>query len=183
MTKEINGERAYPIYQIEVSWIQDGEYDEKYPRWYKGLRDGRMRNNTGFSRMEKNETEFDTIRKDALKWWGKYKREKLEGKNPGRPKITITGPKYETWCLTWFQHFTFDDGRPDKEFLESFERYVHRYEYMQDYPPGSMPGGYVCLMGAEDRWRWTGAMEGYERTPVPCRCEHCKEQGVVRIGH
>ncbi len=177
---KIDGERAYPIYQTEVRWIQDGEYDEKYPRWYKGLRAGRMRNNTGFSRMEKKEIETTAIRKDALKWWAKYKLDNLDGKNPGRPTITITGPRYETWCLTWFQHFTFDDGRSDKEFLESFGRYVARYAHMQDYPPSSMPEGYVCLMGAEDRWRW---MADKDNPHPPCRCEHCKEQGVVRIGH
>ena len=175
----IENDPKYPIYQIEIRWIQDGEYDEKYPRWFKGLRAGRMRNSTGFSRMEKEELEIAVIRKDALKWWRNYKREKLEGKNPGRPKITITGPRYETWCLIWFQHFTFDNGRTDAEYLASFERYVQRYEHMQDYPE-DWPENYQCLMGAEDRWRWVADKDN---SHPPCRCEHCKEKGVVRIGH
>ena len=179
MPKNINGDPAYPIYSLEIRWIQDGEYDEKYPKWYEGLPEGRMRNNTGFDRMFKEEIETDDLQKIALEWWNDYKDKKLNDKNPGEPEIETSAPKYESWCLTWFSHFTFDDGRTDKEFLESFERYVRRYDHMQDYYPGEMPEEYICLMGAQDRWRWSAK----EEDKAPCRCEHCKEQGVVRIDH
>ncbi len=186
MKHEIEGERAYPIYTVNVRWTQDGEHDEKYPNWYKGLRAGRMWNSIGSTSMYLIDPGPADVLVEAKKWWKKYKAEKLNSKNPGRPKFTITGPKYETWCLTRFQHWTFDDGLSDQEYLASFERYVRRYEYMQDFFPGDMPKNYVSLMGAEDRWRWHGAGETGaqdERTDPPCRCVHCKKGGVVRIGH
>jgi hypothetical protein len=38
----------------------------------------------------------------------------------------------------------------------------------------------LCLMGAEDHWRWRGEREG---DPPPCRCEGCKKCGFIRINH
>lgn len=81
---------------------------------------------------------------------------------------------YDNWTLRWFQHETRNVHLSDDELLASFACFVSR----------KMPGQYAldfnikgeekyCLMGAEDRWRWKG----------PCRCEHCIEQGVVRIDH
>lgn len=77
-------------------------------------------------------------------------------------------------------------GQSDQEALASFSRFVWRYADMQEYYPGEPPEGYRCLMGAEDRWRWCGASPDGEpdtRSKPPCRCEHCREQGVIRIGH
>jgi len=48
----------------------------------------------------------------------------------------------------------------------------------------------VCLMGADERWRWTARAEGIsiigcgeETDPPPCRCEGCKKHGILRIDH
>jgi hypothetical protein len=178
MTEYIDGEQAYPIYNIAVMWQQDGVHDPNYPRWNEGLEEGRIWNCTGFYRMYKTDPGEDNVLIEWQEWWDRYVKEKLEGKNPSRPAIKITRKFYETWCLTWFQHHTFDDGRSDDEFLRSFERYVQRHEQNQDY---NNPD-YICLMGAEDRWRWKGDST-IEGSKPPCRCSYCQEQGVVRIGH
>ena len=34
---KIDNEKAYPVYEIDVKWLQDGEHDPKYPNWYKVL--------------------------------------------------------------------------------------------------------------------------------------------------
>ena len=170
----------YPIYHTDVKWAQDGEFDEKYPKWYEGLPEGRMWDSTGFTKMFKEDPGQTMVLHNALDWWKYYTEEKLGDVNPGIPEIDIIGPRYETWCILWFSHYTFDDGRSDREFLDSFACYVLRYAHLQDYYPRDMPEGYLCLMGAEHRWRWHGANHD---SPAPCRCEHCVKQGVVRIGH
>jgi hypothetical protein len=84
------------------------------------------------------------------------------------------------WTLTWFGHLTFRDGRSDDELFDSFSDYVSKYAWMQD--ARSMTTGefearyeteYVCLMGAEDRWRWQ-----------MCACADCQlPDGQVLIKH
>lgn len=94
--------------------------------------------------------------------------------NPSDVEIDINFVRYETWCLEWFCHFTFDDGRSDEEYLQSFRYFVNRMKRVDDH----------CLMGAEDRWRWKGTTDdGEGETPPPCRCGGCKKAGVVRINH
>jgi len=87
----------------------------------------------------------------------------------------------ETWCCGWFQHYTYNTHLSDEELLESFREYVERQRpyicgsdepydcYLERVPKDRR----VCLMGAEDHWRWK----------EPCRCEHCRERGVVMIDH
>lgn len=102
------------------------------------------------------------------------------------PRINFRGEKIERrlvdikverkldtpWALAWFSHQTFRAGRTDEELRESFEQYVRQYEDMQDYV-GEPPPGYVCLMGAEDRWRWK---------PI-CECAACLRDDVAMIAH
>lgn len=80
------------------------------------------------------------------------------------------------WCLGWFAHWTFAiEGWNDAQYREAFRRYVCKHARYQDFGPAwwaEHPEA-RCLMGAEDEWRWKG----------PCRCKHCKAQGVVRIDH
>ena len=95
-------------------------------------------------------------------------------------EIEYTG--HDEWCLTWFSHYTFDTGQTDQEALDSFNEFVYRYTNGTKQTQST-------LMGAEDRWRWKGMSypdgtnaAGVETDP-PCRCQYCKEQGVIRIGH
>ncbi len=96
---------------------------------------------------------------------------------------TIT--HWETWGLAWFCHSTFPRGRSDAELVRSFSNYVSRHAYYQDrLGSDEVVRGVeyrVCLMGAEDRWRWRGEHDDHD-TPI-CRCEGCTKYGVVRVNH
>lgn len=173
----------YPIYCVEIRWVQDGEHDPDYPKGWEGLPEGRIHNYTNLNRMYREDpgkAEVERTMRDE--WWPKYVEAKLADKHVSAPEITAELKWRESWCLTWFQHWTFDDGRTDAEFRQSFEAYVRRHEREQDWVSagGDPPEGYICLMGAEDRWRWTGETD---KSEPPCRCEHCRAQGVVRISH
>lgn len=170
---KIEDEQAYPIWSITINWSQDGKHDPEYPKRYKDLPEGRIPNGTQYYKMYKEEDA--DVMKDAKESWEKLKA-KEDVINPSEPTYNVKLVRHETWCLTWFQHWTFDTGQTDAEALESFDRFVSR---MQNEPE-------CCLMGAEDRWRWTGNGDDGDNhvdTPPPCRCKHCKEQGVIRIGH
>lgn len=190
-------EKVYPIYSFSAKWSQDGEHDLKYPYSYKGLPNGRIWNSTSFSKMykeEKSKEELDAISKE---WFEKFiKTKNEEGKhsilNSEILYLKIEFKKFDTWNLTWFQHETFDEGQTDEEALRSFEDFVTRIEDKNRKIENAYPEddwykqGHQCLMGAEDRWRWCGAEPNGElndRSPAPCRCKFCKEQGVIRIGH
>jgi hypothetical protein len=88
----------------------------------------------------------------------------------------------DEWCLTWFAHYTFDTGQTDEEILKSFNRFVNKYM-------NEIKKTQSSLMGAEDRWRWAGLKypDGKNAAAIqvdpPCRCEFCKEAGVIRIQH
>jgi len=103
---------------------------------------------------------------------------------------TVTLKLRETWALTWFEHAQPDWGEPDHEVLASFSRYVDRIErYNRAHLVRGEMEGYmdpICLMGAEDRWRWHGASPDGKpetRSEPPCRCEGCRKHNVVRISH
>lgn len=189
--KALDGDRAYPVYKVNVRWTQDiasGEDYSDYPTWTEGLPEGRFRNASGFTKMYESDPGLDEVMRYTVDEWWPMMLEKKDWPNPGEPEITLTGPRWETWCLAWFEHWTFDDGRTSAEYLESFERYVCRYEYMQDWSAnriGEAGTEFVSLMGAEDRWRWHGSEDGSpdSRIDPPCRCPRCKEHGVIRIGH
>lgn len=181
----------YPVYEISVRWIQNGDHDPKYPNWYKGLRKGRVRNCTGFTKMykEKDKT-LEEVWIDTKRWWRKYKKDKLKDKAPTRPLIKIKFTGLESWCLEWFCHWTFDTGQTDAEVLDSFYRFVQRKEALNlknghtrhERIDGEIRPFYV-LMGAEDRWRWSGKDDEGGIIEPPCRCKHCKKLGFIRIGH
>ena len=102
--------------------------------------------------------------------------------------VVVEFDRWEEWCCHWFNHYTWDTGLSDADVLLSFDRYVWRIERLNMHNPHYTESGYkydeVCLMGAEDRWRWRGANDDNDdQTDPPCRCKHCKEQGVVRINH
>lgn len=186
---KIEGEVAYPIYRLSAKWTQDGAHAGKSEYWTKGLPEGRIWNAvSGSYVMYREEADPQKLADE----WGARVRNRQSEKCPGLADFTATGElcMYETWCLTWFCHWTFDDGRSNADYIESFNRYVYRHEWYQDFlghyidhpkdKPERAPEHLICLMGAEDRWRWRGENED---SPAPCRCKHCVEQGVVRINH
>ena len=171
-------ETKYPIYSVSVRWVQDVEGDP-HPRSIEGLPPGRMRNVTGWNKMYREEQDLvgidNELRRDR---WPNYKK----GNNPSEPIIEIKLLCWDTWCSGWFSHYTFDVGLDDAAVLASFERYVDRIQFSDRSE--TEKGG--LLMGAEDRWRWHGYVDGNpqsERTEAPCRCPECKKQGLVRIDH
>jgi hypothetical protein len=72
----------------------------------------------------------------------------------------------ESWCLTWFSHYTYNQFETDAEVSDSFYQFLCRKKVFDNYNQT------YCAMGAEDMWRWK-----------ICRCEHCVAQGVIRIDH
>ena len=179
---KIEGEHTYPIYSVKIRWTQDVRPDYEPSKWQiEDLPEGRIHNGTAFSQMYKEGQDIETLRhKIENEWIPKYFNPKTEESrypitNPKNIEITIKFVRHETWCLEWFCHFTFDDGRSDKEYLASFERFVRRMQKLDEKE--------YCLMGADDRWRWKGLIDDGKETPPPCRCAGCKKAGVVRINH
>ena len=181
-------EQKFPIYKFSARWSEDGIQDPQYPHWHKELPEGRIWNSTAFSKMFKEEKTQAWLDDYIREWWRGYlqSKEGLLGKNPTLDVLKAEYWEHETWVCTWFQHETFDIGQTDDEVLDSFERFVRRYENMQDRTFDTYPPNYHCLMGAEDRWRWHGAEPNgnpSDHSPAPCRCKYCKEQGLIRIAH
>ena len=182
---EMSKDKMYPIYEIRGDWHSLGRTEDMGEGWYYGLPDGRIWNGCSATRMFREELTPEKIREvetECCKDWLKSQIEK--GKDPQDMVVTMKLARHEHWCLTWFQHWTWRDGRSDKEILDSFQEYVFRIEDLNRERPQNEQ---ICLMGAEDRWRWKGSKTGgngpEDDTDPPCNCKHCKEQGVVRIGH
>lgn len=158
----------YPQYRIGVRWTYDKDGE-------------RESNSTSLDCMYREDPGAEEVERwTREEWWPTYEK---KGDDSDDLVIAVEYRGEESWCLVWFNHWTFDVGQSDEECLASFEDYVRRYEHMQDYWPGDPPEGYRCLMGAEDRWRWHGGSDADDRTEAPCRCKHCREQGVIRVNH
>lgn len=168
-------ELYYPIYQIGAKWTQDG------------LPESLEYNSTGFSKMFKDDPGIDGARQYAMEWW-----EAELNKKPRQHEKTYAELnaelfslecrfyERETWCITWFSHYTYNIHLTDKELIKSFEDFVDRkmplhrnLEIYNDEERKKYQVKIYCLMGAEDYWRWKG----------PCRCEHCVKAGITRIDH
>ncbi len=176
------GEQAYPIYAIQAKWTEDlGNRDTSKlgPRWFTA--DGRFRNGAGSSQMPKEpRSDEELIAEFERERWPRL-QEQSKGLNPTDLTVSVVFRRWETWCIGWFNHWTWDVGLSDSDVLESFHRYVIRTE-VTNQREGKMKDGYwtepYCLMGAEDPWRWKS-----DAGDPPCRCEHCKARGVVSIDH
>jgi len=185
-----DGENAYPIYQVELKWSQDIPADRPTDRFTRtdGLPEGRMWNGHGWSMMPAERTSENELLGDARdQMTNAFGGEKYKGTNPADLEATIKFQRWETWCLSWFAHWTWDTGLDDIQVLDSFRNYVWRTEeanrkkvkvgdiWIEPYP----------LMGAEDRYRWTGTTTGdpNEQADPPCRCQHCQNRGILIIGH
>lgn len=185
-------EQKYPIYQFEAYWLE-----KLNPSQYSNtddLPEGYLRNSTSFYDMFKVPKSDNALDAYLIDWWEKYLRR--SGK---RTKVKLLRLSHEfifneSWCLTWFQHWTFDVGQDNADCLASFENYVERikkYNIENDHFKTEPRFEYskkrfITLMGAEDRWRWRGAEpdgEPKSESEPPCRCKFCKEQGVLRISH
>lgn len=174
-TVEIEGEPAYPIYHIGVKWV-DKENGE---------------NMGGGNRMYREHPHESKLLEHAGELMEQYRNDREITKIRN---LEIDYLFHETWCLSWFQHWTFDVGQTDRQALSSFQQYVNRHRWYQDLPleetervEEELGHKKICLMGAEDRWRWKGSEDGSnehaKETDPPCRCEYCQEQGVLRIAH
>ncbi|MCK9544878.1 MAG: hypothetical protein M0R03_22925 [Novosphingobium sp.] len=184
-----NIEKTYPIYRFTARWSEiskDKSYEE-YPNWKKGLPKDRIWNSTSWTKMYKEEQDLKELEGWMMQWWDEYLTKKdNEDKAMKLLYLKVEFFQNETWHLTWFQHETFDEGQTDEEALQSFERFVRRKELLNEKKQWEEGKDEYCLMGAEDRWRWHGAEpngQPDDHSPAPCRCKHCKEQGMIRIAH
>jgi len=187
----------YPIYSINIDWIQDDinlkdEIRDKEAYTYRDLPDGRCRNRMRHKNMYKEIQDEESLKEEYHTRFMHYLEKhntnaKPESiiKNISDLKIIVNRNPDESWVLEWFSHYTFDIGQSDEEVLQSFERYVRRYEHFCNYDIIKVhkKPGYLELMGAEDRWRWKGVDNNKNETPPPCRCEGCKKSGIIRIIH
>jgi hypothetical protein len=191
----MDGEKAYPIFDVRARWSRDfGNHNvETYgPKWFEGLPEGRLWDSTGWSKMPREEivSRRSIMEEEERVWWPEYKAtDKMQEWNPADLTITVEFRRWETWCMSWFSHWTWDLGLDDGQVLQSFERYVDRTEQL-NRKEGEVVNGHFqepyCLMGAEDRYRWHGRTVGKgddEQTDAPCRCPCCKERGVVSVDH
>lgn len=173
----------YPIYSIVVEYIQNGEHS-KYED-AEGLPAGRVRRNMHFNKMfkkDQTQEQLDAFTKD---WWNRYASSDANNDlDIELIKITTKYKEHESWSLTWFAHETFDIGQSDEEVLQSFEKFVSRKTTLNDISQFKEGKDVYCLMGAEDRWRWSArGGEGVNQDIPPCRCVHCKSNGMIRIVH
>jgi hypothetical protein len=148
------GELKYPIYSISVTWSQ-GDYQN---------------NGTSYRRMYKEKVTLEQVTKDTLEWWSTYVNNHIlvEGMFLKDRQLILTNieVKYveeESWCSSWFSHYTYNIELSDEELERSFATFVDRKLQDKNY----------CLMGAEDGWR----------RKKPCRCEGCQKLGRVLITH
>ncbi len=168
----------YPIYQFSARWTQKRVTPEDYDDTH-GLPPGRLWNSTSWSRMFREDQDRKQLDIILLDWWGKYEK---NGEECELFSLHAEFERRETWCLTWFCHETFDVGQTDEEAVASFRRYVRRMMREPGFENFEREGvkGFT-LMSAEDEWRWRSGSDEYEG--IPCRCEHCKAAGMLRIAH
>lgn len=179
----IDDEPAYPIWSVTARWTQKRAGENLAPWQTEGVPADRMRDCTDFYKLWAEDPDSKALQAWPREWWSAYKEKHLE-QEPADLVAIVRFVRNETWCLTWFSHYTIDRGQSDQEALDSFWRYVLRVEANNRHLADTDPNR-ICLMSAEDRWRWHGTEDGdaQKRTDAPCRCKHCKEQGVIRIGH
>ncbi len=162
-------ERSYPIYSFWISFT-DSDHNLSNHRMFA--------EHLSADELDKELQEFIDrgLDQGCIGAEGEYTIRSL---NLG---IIGKGWKYQrgdTWCCQWFNHYTFNTHLTDEELLQSFSEYVNRHKgglrRHEDAGHYRIRTGndYVCLMGAQDHWRWKGI----------CRCEHCQARGIVMIDH
>jgi hypothetical protein len=175
------GEKAYPIYSVKIRWSEAEKPDTPHNMPSQGLPAGRFWNSTGWDTMKREDCDPEAIKAEiAGDWWPQYAAKKLC--EPADLTIEVKYVRRDVWCDGWFSHWTFDVGMSDEHVLASFERYVERIRY-SGRTENEIDG---ILMGAKDRWRWHGCVDGNplgQRTNPPCRCPSCRANGHIRIDH
>jgi hypothetical protein len=174
---------VYPIYHVKISWPEEGKY----------CPDGRNATSATIMLREASATE---IAERCLRLQERMAEE--HNVQPWDVEVEISSVRFEEWACSWFSHYTFDIGLSDQEVLDSFRKYVWRIQAHNRRMNRSFVAsdGYIvytddiCLMGAEDEWRWRARANGTsvigcgeETGKAPCRCDGCKKAGVVRIDH
>lgn len=186
----IEEDRAWPIYSV-VLVVSYRERPDPMSPWEEA------EERTSWHVMKREEVGEDALHQEAeaalsriVGTWNERRDERGDPRMEDARVVSteVTGPRWETWVLAWFSHWTWDTGQTDREALASFSRYVDRYHHMQEhFGPDRFGEDYVCLMGAEDRWRWKGrsgdGLEGAEETRPPCRCGSCQARGIIRVDH
>jgi hypothetical protein len=159
-------EKIYPIYRFSASWNQIG-YDKNFSSYYH---------------MYKEEPTEQQLKEELNKW-----KENLEKKHKDEG-INVTewlSSKYEykeheSWCIGWFNHYTYNLYETDSEVWSSFFKFVNRKKQLNrknghgdsEQYDFNNKNPFYCLMGAEDTWRWN-----------ICRCEHCQKAGKITVDH
>jgi hypothetical protein len=171
---------TYPIYHLKLAWVTP---------------DGKPDGTSGRVMVRWQNHHAEAVR--VAFSWAEQSAEKA-GIDPLEIEIAVRFVEVEEWCLSWFSHYTFDVGQSDAEAIASFSRYVSRTEAYnrRNQERHVSDDGSVwycdprCLMGAEDRWRWTARGCGTSRLgtgestgEAPCRCKDCRAAGVLRIDH
>ena len=187
--RTIDGERAWALFSMSAYYERDwnDEWTHEPSDWQTdGMPKGRIKDRTTWWKRGFREwPDEGELTKWSRRLWDNSlanpTTEKYAIVNPSNVMLVATFRGWAVWWLTWFQHVTFDVGLSDQDVLASFQRYCDR-ETRKAYHAGKD----VCLMGAEDHWRWCGAEpdgDNESRSPPPCRCKHCKKHGLVRIAH
>ena len=156
-------EQKFPIYKFYANWDQD-DYENNFTDYYIMYKENPT--------AEQLEYELKQFKLRTL-----AKHNGVIFKN-----IEYEFVEEESWCLGWFNHYTYNEFETDSEVEESFRDYVDRKE-VSNLKNGHQRNEmnmnldlkehlYHCLMGAEDYYRWK-----------ICRCEHCKRLGKITIDH
>jgi len=138
-------ENKFPIYKFYATWNQD-DYQNNFTDYFIMYKENQS--------AEQLEEELKQFKLRTL-----TKHNGVIFKN-----IEYEFVEEESWCLRWFNHYTFNEFKTDSDVERSFEEFVSRKKLLGE--------GKYCLMGAEDRYRWT-----------ICRCEHCNMAGKITIDH
>jgi len=138
-------EKKFPIYKFYATWDQDG-FENNCSDYYIMYKE-----NSSASQLEE---ELQLFKLGILSRHNDVVFRSIE----------YEFVEEESWCLGWFNHYTFNEFENDSEVERSFRDFVGRKKLLGE--------GKYCLMGAEDRYRW-----------VICRCEHCVKLGKITIDH
>lgn len=167
----------YPIYRFELKFAVPVYAPDWNDSWFEGLPEGLQWDRTSSYKMFREELTEKELKREMDIFLYRFSSKRNV---TGDIEKSIELARYEEWVCTWFSHYTFDNGQSDEEILDSFQEYIYRIQ-----KHNRTSENMISLMGAEDRWRWSGTTDGTPdtRTYPPCRCEHCKNRGVISINH